>query len=670
MAQWIHIMCIFILAVYSSKAEQFSTFMSETEVNHLMVYENTGSVYVGAVNHVYQLNGNLELLVNISTGPKKDDKKCTPPIDQNQCPNAVLSDNYNKLLLLDVAKERIVVCGSLFKGICSLRQLNNFSKEISYDDSRGEKSFVASNDEKVETVGLIADMTKDGPRVLFVGKGTSQHDNGIIISTRILDEMDDKGPFETYTDSANLKYGSASANTQQFITVFEDPRRVYFISSRLDKTLHKNRTLITRLCKSDYNYFSYVEMDLGCKDQNNIPYNICTSAFLASPGQELADAMKLSNVQDKVLFGVFSTFINNREQSAVCMFSLSDINQKFEQNREECYTSSSESVNQDGESIFSKPFGDKIGCGGKQSSNINESVKYPCGSEHLPYPLQSRNGVTAKAVLVRETNPFTSIAVSVENEHTIAFLGTAEGKLVKAHVGNNAREYRTVPFSITSSVKNGMVFDAAKEHLYVMTRKKVHRVPVQQCDRYSDCNDCIQAKDPYCGWCVIEGRCSRKESCARANDPNHWLWSPAGVCMKIESVSQSNMSIKELGDVRLTVKPPIKLYDEDQLICDFGGNVQAAILQEDGSISCPQPEKIPDNERGKDFVDVPITLTIRKEKRNVFFANYSYQFYNCAESAYISENVPCISCVNTKWKCQWDTVKHKCVDFQSEPVTI
>ncbi|KAM5170392.1 plexin-B2 isoform 1-T2 [Mantella aurantiaca] len=662
MAEWINIMCIFIFVANLAKTESYLTFMSDTEVNHLTVDENTGYVYVGAVNHLYQLNGDLKLLINVSTGPKKDDKKCTPPIDQNQCPNAFLSDNYNKLLLLDVPKGRIVICGCLFKGICSIRQMSNISEEISYDDSRGEKSFVASNDEKVETVGLIADMTDKGPRVLFVGKGTSQHDNGIIISTRILDEMEDKGPFETFHDSANLKYGSASANTQQFITVFEDPQRVYFISSRLDKTLHKNRTLITRLCKSDYNYFSYVEMDLGCRDQNNIPYNICTSAFLTSPGQELADLMGLSDVQDKVLFGVFSTFINNKEKSAVCMFSLNRINQKFEENREECYTSSSESVNQDGESIFSKPFGDKIGCG-KQSSNTNESLKYPCGSEHLPYPLQSRNGVTEDAVLVRETNPFTSIAVSVENEYTIAFLGTAEGRLVKAYLGKQAKEYKALSFPITSSVKNGMVFDASKEHLYVMTRKKVHRVRVQDCERHSDCNECIQAMDPYCGWCVIEGKCSRKAQCERASDPNHWLWSPAGVCMKIGSASPSNMSIKEDGAVKLTVEPPIQLLVDDHLTCDFGGNVQAAILEEDGSISCPRPETIPPNERGKDYVDVAIILYFTKDKDNVFFANYSYQFYNCEQSAYISENVPCISCVNAEWKCQWDVGRHKCVDF-------
>lgn len=64
----------------------------------------------------------------------------------------------------------------------------------------------------------------------------------------------------------------------------------------------------------------------------------------------------------------------------------------------------------------------------------NESIKYPCGSEHLPYPLQSRDGVVARAALVRENNPYTTVAVSVENEHTIAFLGTAEGKLVKVSI--------------------------------------------------------------------------------------------------------------------------------------------------------------------------------------------------------------------------------------------
>lgn len=35
---------------------------------------------------------------------------------------------------------------------------------------------------------------------------------------------------------------------------------------------------------------------------------------------------------------------------------------------------------------------------------------------------------------------------------------------------------------------------------------QVYRLPVQDCHKYSDCEKCAQARDPYCGWCVQEGR--------------------------------------------------------------------------------------------------------------------------------------------------------------------
>ncbi|XP_075065016.1 plexin-B2 [Mixophyes fleayi] len=666
MAVWIYTLYILISLTQVSKAEQFGSFLSDTELNHLTINKNTSNVYIGAVNRLYQLTGDLEMLVNFTTGPQLDHKRCTPPIEASQCSDAALTNNYNKLLLLDVPNNRTVVCGSIFKGICSLRQMN-ISTLISYDDSRGEKSFVASNDQTVETVGLITDMPDSGKRVLFVGKGTSQYDNGIIISTRILDEMGDRGPFEAWSDSATFKHGYSSFTTQQFVTVFEDPRRVYFVSSLLDNNSNKKRTLITRLCKEDLNYYSYVEMDLECEDQNNIIYNNCTSAFLAHPGQELERKLQISSGHNEVLFGVFSTYVNNQERSAVCMFSLEDINKKLEYNREQCYTGS----NPDGENVFSKPFGDKIGCSTKQVASTNVSSKYPCGSEHLPYPLQSRNGVTALAVLVREVNPYTAIAVSVENEHTIAFLGTAEGKLVKAFLGEQSREYRTVPFGTKSTVKNGMVFDVANEHLYVMTKKKVYRVPVQDCERYSNCNDCIQAKDPYCGWCVIEGKCSRKINCARASDTNHWLWSPAGVCMKVASASPNNMSVNALGDVMLIVEPSITLLKEDNLMCNFGGNIQEARLENDGTIFCSHPVKVELTESGKDYVNVDLVLYF-PNSTPVGFANYSYQFYNCAESMNLLQNLPCTACVTTEWECRWNIASHKCVDFSpdNEAVTI
>ncbi|KAM4747693.1 plexin-B2 isoform 1-T2 [Rhinophrynus dorsalis] len=659
MAVWIQVVSILICIILISKAETFLSFSSDTDLNHLTVNNGIGTVYIGAVNRLYQLSADLRLQINDTTGPKPDKKTCTPPIDAIQCPNAVRTDNYNKLLLLDVQNDRIVVCGSIFKGICSLRQMENISRVISYDDSRGEKSFVASNDETISTVGLVTSMTPNGPRVLFVGKGHGQNDNGIVISTRILDEKDEKGPFETFVDSATFKSFCLAKHFQQFVTAFEDNGYVYFISTRFDKQSNENRTLISRLCKNDQNYYSYIEMVLECKNTSpDVTYNYCLSVFITSPGENLAQIKYNSAEQGKVLFGVFSKD-QFSDKSALCMFSLKEINKKIEENRETCYTSPVPQPKKDGKFIFYKPYGADIQCGSSQEGSAS---RYPCGSEHLPYPMECWDGVSTEPVLVREGNPYTSVAVAVENEHAIAFLGTAEGKLVKASLGEQSYEYRTLSFETTSAVKNGMAFDATQEHVYAMTKRRVYRVPVQDCARYSDCNECTHAKDPYCGWCVLNGKCSRKVDCPRASDPNHWLFSPAGICMNIQSADPKNMSVVSPGKVTLTLDPAITLREGDQLMCEFGGRESHAELGEDGTISCNPPENIPPTEKGKDNVNVTINLYFVKDGP-VFFANYSYPFYNCKEAMYLSENLPCISCVTSQWNCQWDVNNHRCEDF-------
>lgn len=35
---------------------------------------------------------------------------------------------------------------------------------------------------------------------------------------------------------------------------------------------------------------------------------------------------------------------------------------------------------------------------------------------------------------------------------------------------------------------------------------QITKVPVQTCHLKTDCQSCMSLKDPYCGWCVLEGR--------------------------------------------------------------------------------------------------------------------------------------------------------------------
>lgn len=345
MALWIWTLSILsCFCVTLSRNEELKFFQSATELNHLTVDNDTGIIYLGVVNALYQLTENLDVIRSVETGPRKDNKKCTPPIDENQCKEAVLTDNYNKLLLLNKVDKTIVVCGSLFKGICAIRDLEDISNEKYYVDSSGEKSFVASNDENVSTVGLITSLNND--RVLFVGKGNGPNDNGIIISTRQLYERDGKDIFEMYTDSAAVKSAYHSSSTQQFVAVFEDKNYVYFIFNQQEKQPVNNRTLIARLCKDDAHYYSYFEMDLGCKDDDDGAYDHCHSAYVTTPGEELAESMAQQRQttdalsDDKVLLALFSKVNkdNGSLKSAMCVFSLRHINEKMEKNRNDCYT--------------------------------------------------------------------------------------------------------------------------------------------------------------------------------------------------------------------------------------------------------------------------------------------------------------------------------------------
>ncbi|XP_035130071.3 plexin-B2 isoform X1 [Callithrix jacchus] len=627
-------------------------FRSEKELNHLAVDEASGVVYVGAVNTLYQLDARLQLEQQVSTGPALDNKKCTPPIESSQCHEAEMTDNVNQLLLLDPPRKRLVECGSLFKGICALRSLSNISERLFYEDSSGEKSFVASNDEGVATVGLVSSTGPGGDRVLFVGKGNGPHDNGIIVSTRLLDRTDSREAFEAYTDHATYKAGYLSTNTQQFVAAFEDGPYVFFVFNQQDKHPARNRTLLARMCRQDPNYYSYLEMDLQCQDPDPkaATFGTCLAASVAAPGS------------GRVLYAVFSRDARSPggPGAGLCLFPLDEVHDKMEANRNTCYTSTRD-VARD---IFYKPFHGEIECGGHSPGS---SQNFLCGSEHLPYPLGSRDGLTATAVLQRGGLNLTAVTVTTENNHTVAFLGTSDGRILKVYLASNgtSSEYDSVLVEINKRVKNDLVLSGDLAVLYAMTQDKVFRFPVQECLSYLTCTQCRDSQDPYCGWCVVEGRCTRKAECPRAEEASHWLWSRSKSCVAITSAQPQNMSRRAQGEVQLTVSPLPALSEEDELLCLFGDSSPHPARVEGNTVICNSPNSIPVTPPGQDHVAVTIQLLLRQG--NIFLTSYQYPFYDCRKAMSLEENLPCISCVSNRWTCQWDLRYHECREASPNP---
>uniref|UniRef100_A0A803TVH2 Plexin B2 n=1 Tax=Anolis carolinensis TaxID=28377 RepID=A0A803TVH2_ANOCA len=620
MAVWIWTLSILSYSCVTCglKSKNWDSFQSKTELSHLTVNHETGTVYLGALNTLYQLTKDLKpypSVEEVSTGPHLDNKKCTPPIDENQCTEAKMTDNYNKILLLDMQERKIVVCGSLFKGICSIRELENIANTTYYENGSGEKSFVASNDENVITVGLITSLKRG--RMMFVGKGNGLNDNGVIISTRQLFNGDNREIFELYADHAAIKSAYPSASSQQFLYVFENNKFVYFIFNQNNNPGTINRTLIGRLCKDDESYHSYFEMDLECQDGSG-PYNQSNAIYASIPVQIPGQDNEI--LSDTILIGLFRRMGKGSLECAMCRFSLKAINEKMEQNREKCYM-------KDDRDVFYKPFRTE------QTRQCGLQT-FPCGSEHLPYPLGSKEGISAEPLLKKDGINLTAVTFTVENGKTVVFVGTSDGRILKVALSNPAKEYASILIEKNKPIQRDLVLDATHENLYVMTTNKVFRLPVQECASYSSCNQCIQAQDPYCGWCVTEGKCTRKKDCERSARAKNWLWSPEGVCLNITSANPQNMSRRAPGKVELTITPLPDLNEDDQIWCHFGNMVHQAELQGE-AIICQPPDEIPPTPKGQG-----------KET-----------------GAYISM---CFSCASSRWNCQWDRENHICEDVSPD----
>lgn len=350
MASWVSLL-LFLFCKSISQAQEENNnipileFTSETSINNVVQDPQTGRIYLGAINTIFQLGPSLHLQARAETGPKEDARTCTPPA--SACQDTKPMNNHNKLLLVHPSNGSLIVCGSRYRGICSLLNLTNVEQQLYYSDSKGERTYVASIEDNVNVVAVMSTYSKDGHTfsVFVVGKGYGSLDSTKLISTRILQDFRDWVVFESIIEASTVQTTPfVPKYLHDFRLAFKEDGFVYFLFSRtLDGTDTKNLTFVSRLCEDDYHYYSHTELQLNCGPNNR--YNKVQAAYVAFPGKELARVMTESSVYDKVdswskvLFMVASSD-NDDSDSALCMYPLNSINKRLVEIISACYSDS------------------------------------------------------------------------------------------------------------------------------------------------------------------------------------------------------------------------------------------------------------------------------------------------------------------------------------------
>ncbi|XP_071434610.1 plexin-A2 [Pithys albifrons albifrons] len=662
------LLCLLLASLSRSVSSNalFSTFHSENRdwtFNHLTVHQGTGAVYVGAINRVYKLSGNLTILVAHKTGPEEDNKSCYPPLIVQPCSEILtLTNNVNKLLIIDYSENRLLACGSLYQGVCKLLRLDDLF--ILVEPSHKKEHYLSSVNKTGTMYGVIVRSEGEDGK-LFIGTAVDgKQDYFPTLSSRKLPRDPESSAmldYELHSDfvSSLIKipsdtlalvshfdifyiYGFASGNFVYFLTVQPETPEGVSINSASD-LFYTSR--IVRLCKDDPKFHSYVSLPFGCV-KGDTEYRLLQAAYLSKPGKVLAKSLNIT-AQEDVLFAIFSKgqkqYHQPPDDSALCVFPIRTINAQIKDRLQSCYQG-------EGNLELNWLLGKDVQCT-KAPVPIDDNF---CGLD-INQPLGGSTPVDGVMLFTSSRDRMTSVASYVYNGYSVVFVGTKTGKLKKIRADgppHGGIQYEVVTvFKDGSPVLRDMAFSIDHKYLYVMSERQVSRVPVESCEQYTTCGECLSSGDPHCGWCSLHHMCSPRDSCERAQEPFRFAGS-ISQCMSV-TVQPSSISVSEHS-------LPLSLLVSDApdltagVTCLFGNltEVEGQVLGSQVVCVSPPAKDVPAIPVDQDWFGVVLQLKSQETGRT--FVSTEFKFYNC------SAHQLCLSCVNSAFRCHWCKYRNLC----------
>uniref|UniRef100_A0A6A7FV03 Plexin-B-like n=1 Tax=Hirondellea gigas TaxID=1518452 RepID=A0A6A7FV03_9CRUS len=643
----------------SSIEAVFSTGNATIALQHVVYNPAAHVLYIGGTNRLYELNAeSLEVNSIVETGPRFDSARChASGCGPESALSRVLSDNVNKVLVLDPAASTLIMCGSVSQGACHKFRTANVSLTPEYIPRS-----VAANDNNSSTYAFVGPERYKpwgGSEALYVGTtfttvGDYRHDVPAV-STRNLYDLD-------YAESSFSKQSLLRIDVKyrdhflvRYVYGFNASDYAYFVTvqrkSHLpgqDETGYISR--LARTCITDANYDSYTEITLSCKGRRGI-YNLVQDAKLAAAGADLASSMGI-HPGDPILVATFAPSKGHsaaaQEGAAVCIYSIKYIEAKFNENIHMCFNGSM--LYRSMEYISGPVLDGKCPAAGTTGNIYNFC--------EVGLKISGVSPARAAAVLEYEQRSVSAVQAATTAGHTVLFLGTTDGWLIKALVTGpgSGLQYGEEVVHKGSRVQPDMPLHPSAQHLYVLTSNRVSKYRVERCSAYTTCSSCLHARDPYCGWCSLEKRCTVATACQKAafSSPR-WLSFGAGQqCIDFEMIRPDRLPLSQLATVKLTIRTLPELPAGAKYQCVWGDAPPTDAQVVEQGLRCPAPSlrHRPSIPPRTDHTLVP--LSVRSSETNKDFVSRNFAFYDC------SRHTTCGSCVRSAWACNWCVYENSC----------
>ncbi|NXL88337.1 PLXC1 protein, partial [Alectura lathami] len=232
----------------------------------------------------------------------------------------------------------------------------------------------------------------------------------------------------------------------------------------------------------------------------------------------------------------------------------------------------------------------------------------------------------------------------------VLFLGTDDGQLLKAVLNEDMES--NCPEILYEIKEETPVFPKLRldpvdnNYIYVSSASKVRRIPVANCGRYVSEQECLSAKDPYCGWCSSKLRCTLKANCTPSNSIKGWynISHAPDEDLKILLSSAARNQISVATSKTLT-SCTIKIVEPIEILCEN-------VVLKKSSCSCKLATPVtPDNdclvlEASLSSSSWNITETFQLEKHLGFPVSYKNSLLCVASCPQCKSDGECASC---KW---------------------